>query len=210
MPRRQTLLPAAVGLALALLAGVPASAADHRGRVEARESGDRLSISVDGVITPDVAIRFRAALAAATASSVVIELDSPGGYVRAGYAVIDAIVEARAAGRAVTTLVRGSAACESMCVGIFMAGLPRRAESGASFMLHAPRDERTGAVSIRAAADMKARLVSLGASAAWIEGVAAKGAFSGALDYRRDAEALAAEGADVVTQLVGPRIAGLP
>lgn len=171
--------------------------------VSQRVERNRTTIAVSGPITWTVATGFIRALEAAPAGRpVVVELDSPGGYVSAGYAMIDAMLGARSAGRSVTTLVRGDAACESMCFGLFMAGNPRRAEPGAYFMVHAPRDERTGAMSVKTVNEMIARLISLGTSQAWIGTVREHGGFSGRVDYGVRAEELTLAGANVVTELV--------
>lgn len=204
------ILAFAMSATLAALAVASPAAAEHAGRVDVAREDGRTTIRVEGVITEAVAAAFLGALDAAPGGAVEIELDSPGGFVRAGYAMVDAILGARAAGRRVSTLVRGRAACESMCVGVFMSGLPRRAEPGATFMVHAPRNDLTGAVSLRASAVMKARLVSLGVSEGWVARAESLGAFSGALDYRRDAETLAGDGSNVVTHLVAAPWAGVP
>ncbi len=172
------------------------------GTVALETEGERVRIALSGAITPAVAAAFIAALDALPAGRPVrVELDSPGGYVTAGYAMIDAMLRHRAAGRAIDTLVRGDARCESMCVGVFMAGARRGAQPGAWFMVHAPRDDRSGAMSLRTTREMVARLVSLGTAPGWIRMVGEQGGFSGRLDYGIRAEALAAAGANVVTEL---------
>lgn len=166
----------------------------------------RIRIAVAGVIAPALADTFIQALEAAPAGiPVLVELDSPGGFVKAGYAMVDAMMRLRTAGRAIDTLVRGTATCESMCVGIYMAGARRMAEPGAWFMVHAPRDERTGTMTLKTTNEMIRRLVSLGTSERWIRLVVEHGGFSGRVDYGTRAEALAAAGANVVTELVAAR-----
>ncbi|HYH17248.1 MAG TPA: ATP-dependent Clp protease proteolytic subunit [Azospirillum sp.] len=185
---------------------VMAADAGMVGTMTRRIEGDRTTLRVSGVITAAVAADFIQALDGAPADRpVLVELDSPGGFVKAGYAMIDAMLRQRAAGRPVVTLVRGSAACESMCFGVFMAGFPRRAEAGASFMVHAPRDERSGIISLRTINEMKTRLARLGTSPAWLQTVAERGGFSGRADVRERAEDLAHSGANVVTELLVAR-----
>lgn len=185
---------------------VAAADAGMVGTVTRRIEGDRTTLRIAGVITAAVAADFVQALETAPAGRpVLVDLDSPGGFVKAGYAMIDAMLRQRAAGRTVVTLVRGSAACESMCFGVFMAGLPRRAEAGASFMVHAPRDERSGIISLRTINEMKTRLAGLGTSPAWLQTVADRGGFSGRVDVRERAEDLAHSGANVVTELLVAR-----
>ncbi|WP_448192235.1 ATP-dependent Clp protease proteolytic subunit [Azospirillum sp. sgz301742] len=195
--------------ALILLTTLPCAAqtadgsADMTGSVEQSIEAERIVVRVTGVITPDVAADFIDALDTAPASRpVVVELDSPGGYVKAGYAMVDAMLRARGTGRSITTLVRHDSTCESMCFGVFMAGFPRRAEVGAYFMVHAPRDERSGALSLRTTNEMIARLIGLGTSQAWIHTVSERGGFSGRLDFGIRAEELARNGANVVTELL--------
>lgn len=176
------------------------------GTVAVRLEANRVRVAVSGVITPDVAAAFIGALDAAPAGrAVLVELDSPGGFVKAGYAMIDAMLRHRAEGRAVNTLVRGSATCESMCFGVFMAGARRAAEPGAYFMVHAPRDDRSGTMTLKTTHQMIERLVSLGTSPAWIRTVAERGGFSGRLDYGTRAEDLSAANANVITDLVAAR-----
>lgn len=168
--------------------------------------GGRVRMALTGVITREVGAAFAAALdAAPSGSPVLVELDSPGGFVKAGYAMIDAVLRHRAAGRQIDTLVRAGASCESMCVGVFMAGAARAAEPGAWFMVHAPRDDRTGTMTLRTTRGMIDRLLGLGASADWMRAVVEQGGFSGRLDYGLRAEALVAAQANVVTTLVALR-----
>ncbi|WP_431858424.1 ATP-dependent Clp protease proteolytic subunit [Azospirillum sp.] len=193
------LLSAVILLALLPCAG---QAAEMEGTVRHSLEGERTVVRVSGVITPDVAADFIDALDATPASRpVVVELDSPGGYVKAGFAMVDAMLRARSAGRSITTQVRAEASCESMCFGVYMAGFPRRAEAGATFMVHAPRDERSGALSLRTTNEMIARLIGLGTAPAWIHAVAERGGFSGRMDFVVRAEELARSGANVVTEL---------
>lgn len=168
--------------------------------------GGRVRIALSGVITPAVAEAFIGALEAAPAGRPVqVELDSPGGFVKAGYAMIDAVLRQRAEGRRIDTLVHATATCESMCVGVFMAGATRAAEPGAWFMVHAPRDDRTGTMTLRTTQGMINRLLGLGASPVWMRAVIDQGGFSGRLDYGTRAEALVAAQANIVTALVAAR-----
>jgi len=189
--------------AVILLASLPCGAQEMTGSVQHTVDAERTLVRITGVITPDVAADFIEALDATPARHpVVVELDSPGGYVKAGFAMVDAMLRARSAGRSVTTQVRGAASCESMCFGVYMAGFPRRAEVGATFMVHAPRDERSGAMSLRTTNEMISRLIGLGTAPAWIHTVAERGGFSGRMDFVARAEELARSGANVVTELV--------
>ncbi|MBP2293417.1 ATP-dependent Clp protease proteolytic subunit [Azospirillum rugosum] len=194
----------------ASIAPVPAPPADGEaglsGSLAVTMDGGRVRVALTGVITQEVAAAFIAALDAAPAGrAVLVELDSPGGFVKAGYAMIDAVLRHRAEGRRVDTLVRAGASCESMCVGVFMAGATRAAEPGAWFMVHAPRDDRTGTMTLRTTQGMINRLLGLGASAAWMKAVVEQGGFSGRLDYGLRADALVTAQANVVTTLVASR-----
>ena len=168
-----------------------------------KETERGLVLRLDGVITHDVADRFAAAIDGVPSDMpLLLELNSPGGFTKAGYAVIDRILEERENGRAVSTYVRAGESCESMCFGLFMAGFPRYAEAGAEFMVHAPRQLDTGTITVRATGRMIERIRRLGASESWIERVKAAGGFSGRQDYRERAEALASDGSNVVTTLL--------
>jgi len=160
-------------------------------------------VRMEGIITPAVGERFAALLdRLAPGEPLVVELDSPGGYTSAGYVMIDRLMQERQAGRRVTTVVRAGDTCESMCVGLFMAGEARSAAPTATFMVHAPRGLRSGTVTLRSTGRMIERLVSLGASPGWIERVKQAGGFSGRLDYRTTAAELAADNANVVNALL--------
>lgn len=160
-------------------------------------------LRVDGIITPVVERRFADAVHALPARRpLVLELSSPGGFTSAGYRMIDAILAERQSGRPVATSVRGGESCESMCVGLYLAGYPRYAAPTAQFMVHAPRLAENGRMTLRATEAMVQRLVTLGASPVWISRVKAAGGFSGALDYRESAARLTAEGANIVTELL--------
>jgi ATP-dependent Clp protease protease subunit len=160
-------------------------------------------LRLDGIITPEVADRFELVLDSLPAGRrLVLELNSPGGYTGAGYAMIDRLQEERKKGRAIDTRVNEGDACESMCFGLFMAGDRRYAAAGAEFMLHAPRSLAAGTVTLRSTGRMIERLRSLGADQAWLDRITAEGAFTGMQDHRETAAQLAAANANVVTDLL--------
>jgi ATP-dependent Clp protease protease subunit len=164
---------------------------------------DAAYLRLDGIITPEVADRFELVLDSLPAGRrLVLELNSPGGYTGAGYAMIDRLQEERGHGRAIDTRVNAGDACESMCFGLFMAGDRRYAAPAAEFMVHAPRSLTAGTVTLRSTGRMIERIKSLGADAAWLERITAAGAFSGQQDHRETAAQLAAENANVVTDLL--------
>lgn len=170
--------------------------------VRVEQAGSSL-LRVDGIITPGVEQRFAEALRSLPPGKpVVVELSSPGGFTAAGYRMIDLMLAERNAGRPIATRVKGGESCESMCVGLYLAGYPRYAAPTAEFMVHAPRLAENGRMTLRSTDAMVKRLVSLGASKRWIETVRAAGGFSGAVDYRERADRLTAEGANIVTDLI--------
>ncbi len=161
------------------------------------------TLRLDGIITPGVEQRFTDALRSVPAGQpVVVELSSPGGFTTAGYRMIDLVLAERRAGRPVATRVIDGQSCESMCVGLYLAGYPRYAAPTAEFMVHAPRLAENGRMTLRSTDQMVKRLVALGAAPAWIERVRAAGGFSGSLDYRDRADHLTAVGANIVTHLI--------
>ena len=167
------------------------------------DQGDITILRLDGIITPGAERNFVDALRALPARRpLVIELSSPGGFTAAGYRMIDAVLAERQGGRPVATRVRDGDSCESMCVGLYLAGYPRYAAPRAEFMVHAPRMAENGRMTLRSIQMMVDRLVSLGASPAWIQRVTAEGGFSGARDYRETADRLSADGANIVTDLL--------
>lgn len=167
------------------------------------DQGDITILRLDGIITPGAEHSFVDALHTLPARRpLVIELSSPGGFTAAGYRMIDAVLAERQGGRPVATRVRDGDSCESMCVGLYLAGYPRYAAPRAEFMVHAPRMAENGRMTIRSIQMMVDRLVSLGASPAWIQRVTAEGGFSGARDYRETADRLSADGANIVTDLL--------
>lgn len=160
-------------------------------------------VRIDGVITHGLERRFDAAMEALPQGiPLTIELSSPGGFTGPGYRLIDRILAERIAGRSVATRVRSGESCESMCVGIYLAGFPRYAHPSAEFMVHAPRIHDSGRITLRSTQTMVDRLKSLGASARWLDRVKATGGFSGTVDHRETAFELAAENANVVTNLL--------
>lgn len=90
-------------------------------------------------VAAPMAYRFREAYGAwrDRADRIVIELDSPGGALTEGRAVIEEIGRMKATHR-VDTRVRAGRVCASMCVPIFLAGEERLAGAGARFMFHEP------------------------------------------------------------------------
>ncbi|MGQ9365229.1 hypothetical protein [Azospirillum sp. ST 5-10] len=166
------------------------------------DHGDATVLRIDGIITEGLEHRFTEALQGLPAGrKLVVELDSPGGFTAPGYRMIDLMLAERAAGRPVATRVNSGESCESMCVGVYLAGYPRYADPSAEFMVHAPRASDTGFMTLRTTRDMVERLVSLGAAEGWIARVRRAGGFSGKLDYRTRADRLTAEKANIVTVL---------
>ncbi|PWC33891.1 ATP-dependent Clp protease proteolytic subunit [Azospirillum sp. TSO35-2] len=196
--------PGATGVAVNPAPTAAVSPAEFPDAVVARsDQGDVTVLRLDGIITPGTERRFLDALHdLPTRRAVVVELSSPGGFTSAGYRMIDAILAERQAGRPVATKVGDGESCESMCVGLYLAGYPRYAAPGAEFMVHAPRMAESGRMTMRSTQTMVQRLVSLGASPAWIQRVTAAGGFSGSLDYRETADRLTADGANIVTELL--------
>ena len=198
--------PADVSLVPATLTPAPAApaSAEFPDATMSRSDQDEATVlRLDGIITPGAERRFIDALKALPAlRPVVVELSSPGGFTAAGYRMIDAVLAERQGGRPVATRVRDGESCESMCVGLYLAGYPRYAAPRAEFMVHAPRMAENGRMTMRSTQRMVQRLVSLGASPAWIQRVTAAGGFSGARDYRDTADRLTADGANIVTDLL--------
>jgi len=160
-------------------------------------------VRIDGIITKGVEQRFADAIQSLPRTlPLVVELSSPGGFTSAGYRMIDLMLAERDRGRSIATRVRGGEACESMCVGVYLAGYPRYAAPNAEFMVHAPRMADDGRMTLRTTTTMVSRLVALGASQGWIEQVKAAGGFSGSVDYRETGGSLTAAGANVVTHLI--------
>lgn len=181
----------------------PASAEFPDAILSRSDQGEATVLRLDGIITPGAERRFVDALHALPARHpVVVELSSPGGFTAAGYRMIDAVLAERQGGRPVATRVRDGDSCESMCVGLYLAGFPRYAAPRAEFMVHAPRMAENGRMTMRSTQAMVQRLVSLGASPAWIQRVTAAGGFSGTRDYRETADRLTADGANIVTDLL--------
>lgn len=182
---------------------VPPSAEFPDAAVSRSDQGATTVLRLDGIITVGAEQRFVETLRGLPAGRpLVVELSSPGGFTSAGYRMIDAVLAERQAGRPVATRVRGGESCESMCVGLYLAGYPRYAAPNAEFMVHAPRMAENGRMTMRSTQTMVQRLVTLGASPVWIERVKAAGGFSGATDYREKADRLTADGANIVTELI--------
>ncbi len=207
---RMTALTALLTVALAGSASADTAAVSRAGVPSLPDASLTQSVSdgaavlrIDGIITKGVEQRLGEVMQTLPRSlPMVVELASPGGFTSAGYRMIDLILAEREKGRPIATRVRGGEACESMCVGVFLAGYPRYAAPSAEFMVHAPRMAEDGRMTLRTTTVMVNRLVALGASQNWIEQVRAAGGFSGAMDYRETADNLSAAGANVVTHLI--------
>lgn len=196
-------VPAAIGPVTVNPVPAPPSSEFPDAAMSRNDQGDVTVLRLDGIITPGAERSFLDALHALPARRpLVIELSSPGGFTAAGYRMIDAVLAERKGGRPVATRVRDGESCESMCVGLYLAGYPRYAAPRAEFMVHAPRMAENGRMTLRSTQMMVERLVSLGASQSWIERVKAEGGFSGARDHRETADRLTADGANIVTDLL--------
>ena len=120
---------------------------DNQGRLTVREeAGAVVFIWKSGVEIP-MARRFEEAFAEwrHVSRHIIIDLHSPGGSLREGEAVIQAINHMKQSHR-VDTRVRSGRACLSMCVPIFLTGEERRAAPSSRWMFHEPtaRDFFTG------------------------------------------------------------------
>ena len=71
------------------------------------------------------------------ADRIIIDLNSPGGAIREGEAVIREIEKMKRT-HIIDTRVRNRRACYSMCVPIFLQGEQRTAAANARFMFHEP------------------------------------------------------------------------
>ncbi len=74
---------------------------------------------------------------AGEADRIIIDLNSPGGLIREGEAVIREIEKMKRT-HIIDTRVRNRRACYSMCVPIFLQGEQRMAAANARFMFHEP------------------------------------------------------------------------
>lgn len=95
------------------------------------------TIVINDLIDDALAHRVAERIDTSEATTIRLELESNGGWVQAGFAIVAAIERARPRARIVTR-VRDH--CHSMCVALFLAGDERVADPGASFILHAATD----------------------------------------------------------------------
>ena len=102
-----------------------------------REEPDRVVLAWSGPIETPMRDDIAAALArlAADRRRLVLTLNSPGGSIEQGRAVMTAL-RAEAQRRPIDTLVENGAVCASMCVPIYLLGARRMADPAAHFMFH--------------------------------------------------------------------------
>jgi ATP-dependent protease ClpP protease subunit len=102
-----------------------------------REEPDRVLLAWSGPIEKPMRDDIAAALARLEADPrrLVLTLNSPGGSIEQGRAVMAAI-RAAAQRRPIDTLVENGAVCASMCVPVYLLGARRMADPAAHFMFH--------------------------------------------------------------------------
>lgn len=112
---------------------------DHSDQVTARLEGDALVLAWRGEVHAPMAKRFEEAFAERRHETgrVIIELNSPGGDIAEGRAVIELIGRMKKT-HAVETRVLANEFCLSMCVPIFLQGERRVAARSSQFMFHQP------------------------------------------------------------------------
>lgn len=104
-----------------------------------RERGDELVLEWLFPIMPPMTAHFARAFEeeGARAERIVIDLNSPGGLVDEGAALIDLIEEMKRT-HEVETRVGRNRVCASMCVPVYLTGDIRTASPSARFMFHEP------------------------------------------------------------------------
>lgn len=107
--------------------------------VTVRREGDALIFAWRGEVRAPMARLFEDAFAenGREAARIIVELNSPGGSLAEGHAVIDAIGYMKRT-HEVETKVAPYAVCLSMCVPIFLQGERRVAAPSSRFMFHQP------------------------------------------------------------------------
>lgn len=108
-------------------------------QLDISEDGERVVFGWSGPIAAPLARRFAEAFEASRGQAriIVIDLDSPGGSLGEGKAVI-AEIEKMKRTHTVETRVGRGAECLSMCVPIYLRGDRRTAAADAQFMFHEP------------------------------------------------------------------------
>lgn len=108
-------------------------------QLRVHEEGGAVVFAWDKAVEAPMAHRFREAFDAwkDRTDRIVIDLQSPGGALVEGRAVIGEIERMRATHR-VDTRVAAGATCASMCVPVFLAGEDRVAAPTSRFMFHEP------------------------------------------------------------------------
>lgn len=136
-------LLAALSVSVGLVACSPVSKAPPEAA-----AGNAERIALRGFLYPLNSVPVADALRSAPdGTQVVLDLDTPGGLVLVGLAILDAIDEARERGVTIVTEVRPGATCGSFCVVLFAAGDVRLAAPDARFIVHGARDLTTGHLS---------------------------------------------------------------
>lgn len=143
-PQARTRLTLA--LTLACIAGAAYFLIDGERRIMAEgrvvaitREGEAVVLAWRGPVETPMARKLEAAISATRGETAryILRLDSPGGAVIEGRAVIEALERLKAT-HALETHVASGDDCLSMCVPIFLAGDVRRAGRAARFMFHEP------------------------------------------------------------------------
>ena len=115
----------------------PATTARATQRLTVREEPGRVVLAWSGPVAEPMQKEIAAALDRFKADPrrLVLTLNSPGGSVQQGHAVMATVREA-ARLRPIGMHVENGAACASMCVPIYLTGTERTADPGGQFMFH--------------------------------------------------------------------------
>lgn len=109
----------------------------HSAILKSRLQNQSLTISIKGEIFPPLVKNFNLEVKKFKGfKTLILNLDSPGGYVDEGFLLIDRIKTLKDSGIEIHTTVKNGNKCASMCVPIFMQGSKRSAGEVSSFMFH--------------------------------------------------------------------------
>lgn len=161
------------------------------------------TLTLSGAVERGDAELIKKALAELRSKEFVFNLNSPGGYVVEGKAIIEQLQGLQKQGIKITTSVKNGDQCGSICLPIYLVGNERRAGSHAAFYFHGVTHLFCNIPNERLTEDYISLLLDLGAKKEFIDFLRAEEAFTTPGEYWMSGKELHEQGQGFVSELTG-------
>lgn len=162
-----------------------------------------LTLTLSGGVERGDAELIKKSLLELKGKEFVFNLNSPGGYVVEGKAIIEQMQELQRQGVKIITSVKNGDQCGSICLPIYLAGDQRRAGSHATFYFHGVTHLFCNVPNERLTEEYISLLLELGAKKEFIDFLRAEEAFTTPGEYWMTGKELYDQGQGFITEITG-------